>query len=292
MTYAYCKHNQIHIHRGRTGAEAGIGELKKKMMQFMSATRTPEFLWDYYAQYAAEIISLTASFLYTLHGRTPLEMVTRQTPDISEYLDFTWYEPLWHFEEAGFPDECHITGFWLGVAHRVGQALCYWILTESSNVIACTTVQLVTPDELHSLLIQERIQEFDEKVRTKLGHAMEITDDAHPKGNTFLQDVDEGIFKPVEPEAKMSEADEFDADTYDKYLVAQVLLPKGDLMMSGQVIRCKHDQNGDPIGHTNPNLILDTRVFEIQLPDGHVEDYAVNVIPECLYSQLDDEGFQ
>ncbi len=218
-------------------AEAGIGELNKKTMQFKSATRTLARLWDYCAQYAAEIISLTASDLYTLHGRTPLEMVTGQTPDISEYLDFSWYEPLWHYEEAGFPDERCIIGRWLGVAHRVGQALCYWILSESGAIIACTTVQKVTPDEQSSLLVQERIREFDERVRTKLGHAMEMTDDVHPMRNTYLQDVDDGIFDPIEPEAEMPEANEFDADTYDKYLSAQVLLPKGDLMLSGQVIR-------------------------------------------------------
>jgi hypothetical protein len=32
---------------------------------------------------------------------------------------------------------------WLGVAHRVGSNLCYWLLLESGKVIAHTTVQHV-----------------------------------------------------------------------------------------------------------------------------------------------------
>jgi hypothetical protein len=205
------------------------------MMQFMTATRTPAHLWDYCTQYAAEIISLTASNLYTLHGRTPLKMVTGQTPDISEYMDFGWYEPLWHYEQVGFPDEHRIIGLWLGVAHRIGQALCYWILTESGTVIARTTVQKLTSDELNNHLVQERIQEFYKKVRDKLGDTMEPID-VQPTANTYLQDIETGTFDPVKPEAKMPEADQFDTDTCDQYLGAQVLLPKGNFMKSGQVI--------------------------------------------------------
>ena len=36
-----------------------------------------------------------------LHGRTPLEEVTGKTPDISEYLDFGFYDYVWFRENAG-----------------------------------------------------------------------------------------------------------------------------------------------------------------------------------------------
>ena len=36
--------------------------------------------------------------------------------------------------------------------------------------------------------------------------------------------------------------------------------------------------------------ILDTRVYEVQFPDGHTEEYAANIIAESLYSTIDDEG--
>jgi hypothetical protein len=36
--------------------------------------------------------------------------------------------------------------------------------------------------------------------------------------------------------------------------------------------------------------VLDTRILEVQFPDGNVQEYAANVIAEHLYSQVDDKG--
>ena len=48
--------------------------------------------------------------------------------------------------------------------------------------------------------------------------------------------------------------------------------------------------NGNPIGLRNPNPILDTRNYEVELPDRSVETYAVNIIAESFMSNVDDEG--
>ena len=37
----------------------------------------------------------TASFEADLQGRTPLEALTGETPDISQYLDFGLYARIW-----------------------------------------------------------------------------------------------------------------------------------------------------------------------------------------------------
>jgi hypothetical protein len=58
------------------------------------------------------------------------------------------------------------------------------------------------------------------------------------------------------------------------------------------VIGRKRDADGNPIGQRNSNSVLDTRVYEVSFLDGHVEEYAANVIADCLYSQTDDEGNQ
>ena len=39
----------------------------------------------------------------------------------------------------------------------------------------------------------------------------------------------------------------------------------------------------------NANPILDTRVYEVEFPDEHVDEYAANVIAEHMYSQVDSE---
>jgi len=58
------------------------------------------------------------------------------------------------------------------------------------------------------------------------------------------------------------------------------------------VIHCKQAHDGFPIGKQNNNPILDMHVYEVQFPDGHMEEFAANVIAESLYSQIDDEGNQ
>jgi hypothetical protein len=41
---------------------------------------------------------MTASYAGCLKGRTPMEALTGKTPDISEYLDFGFYDLVWFKE--------------------------------------------------------------------------------------------------------------------------------------------------------------------------------------------------
>ncbi len=105
-------------------AEGSIREVKRHVQRFMARTHSPKCLWDFCAIYAAELRNRLALPLYQLHGRTPYEILTGNTPDISEYLEFEWYQPIWLFNPGVFPEQHRSIGRWLGVAHRVGQAMC------------------------------------------------------------------------------------------------------------------------------------------------------------------------
>ena len=75
-------------------------------------------------------------------GRTPWEVVTGSTPNILEWIEFDWYQPVWYHDPGDFlNNNLEHVGRWLGVSHRVGQALCYWILPSSGRPIARTTVR-------------------------------------------------------------------------------------------------------------------------------------------------------
>jgi hypothetical protein len=97
-------------------------------------------------------------------------------------------------------------------------------------------------------------------------------------------------FDPVEPEAAMPEAEEFTPEEFDKYIAAEVLLPKGDSMVLGRIINPKRDAHGNPIGVAHSNPIFDTHLYQVQFPRGQVEEYSANNIAHNLYSQLDSEG--
>ena len=91
-------------------AEINIRELKKHVQRIMGKTKTPKRLWDFCASYVAELHRLTAQPLYSLHGRTPYEMVTGNTPDISEYITFSWFQPIWYYDKTIFPEETNHIG--------------------------------------------------------------------------------------------------------------------------------------------------------------------------------------
>jgi hypothetical protein len=62
----------------------------------------------------------------------------------------------------------------------------------------------------------------------------------------FIVNEDDDIpYEPVEPESEMPEVDAFDALMYGQYISAEVLLLKGDISVSANVIGRKHDRDGN-----------------------------------------------
>jgi len=101
--------------------EVANRELKKTVMYWLHKTNTPRRLWDYCSIYQSDIRSLTAHPLFALDGRTPYELVTGNTPDISEYTDFDWYQTVWYLDqEASFPEDKRKLAKWLARTPNYG----------------------------------------------------------------------------------------------------------------------------------------------------------------------------
>ncbi|KAI2511653.1 Reverse transcriptase (RNA-dependent DNA polymerase) [Fragilaria crotonensis] len=79
-------------------------------------------------------------------------------------------------------------------------------------------------------------------------------------------------------------------ESYDEYLTAQVLLPQGGEAKKATVIGRKRDHDGRPIGQRHANPLLDSRLYEVEFPDGSTEAITANLIAENILSQVDDEG--
>jgi hypothetical protein len=135
-------------------AETVIREVKKRWFRQMVKRKVSKRLWDYGMVWVCEVMLLTSNSSFYLDGRTPMEQLTGETPDISKYLDFGFYDWIWYKDNAGL-GETHIRR-WLGVAHRVGNLMSYWIVTEAGRVIARTTVQRITNLELTTDEVKQR----------------------------------------------------------------------------------------------------------------------------------------
>ena len=107
-------------------AEGGIRELKRRFYRLIVKHGIPMRVWDFVLDYTVETMNLTVNYSRYSEGRVPLEIITGITPDISEYLDFTIYG--WVFYRTDGKLGNNEIGRWLGVSHRVGPVMTFWVL--------------------------------------------------------------------------------------------------------------------------------------------------------------------
>jgi hypothetical protein len=165
-----------------------------------------------------------------------------------------------------------------------------YILTQSAQVVSQTSVYPLSTEDRHSAAVNEKKRQYDERLATVLGPHVEgmIFDDDETADEPYVRYADD---EPVQ----LPDPDDVDdlgpkTDAFDKYISAKVLLPSGEDMLYGTVLRRKRDVNGNLIGRSHTNPILDTSVYEVLFQDGHVEAYNANLIAENVYARVDNEG--
>lgn len=287
----------------QNAAEKSVRIIKSRWKWLMVRKRVPKRLWDMAMVWVAQIYSRTASFN---DGRTGMERITGDTCDISEWVDFSFYDLCWYW---GHPDDDSNPkiGRWLGVSHRVGSAMCYWVLTHNAKILSRTTVQHVTATEASKDEIQAQSRDYHCSLDNFLGNEAYVTDldgfdafindDVPGEPNAMedwclpargleepplwdeVPDIDD-IIDQTTPESA--------ADTYHKYVGAEVCLPdaSGERKMAKVIKRLKTGNNNSDAR----NPWMDTSTYEVEFPDGHVEELDANIIAENMYSLVDSEG--
>ena len=276
--------------------EGVIREIRRKWYRVMIRKRVPKQFWDYGMRWVSETMSLTHSSAGSLEGNIPITNVTGETADISEYLDFGFYDQVWYKDNAGLsPFE---PARWLGVSHRTGRMMCYHVLTQRGTVISRSTVQRVTNLEKTTSEVKDTFLKFDATIRTKLkctGDKDYVGDKPDPEAWADLLDEDEDFreeFQKIYNDKNIPEADDYTPEVLDDtYLNMEVALPRdGEGPEFARVTKRLRDANGIPIGTANDNPILDTRIYEVEYIDGYKASLAANTIAENMFSQVDDEG--
>ena len=284
-------------------AEREIGELKKRWRNRMLKKKVPTRLWDYGLMYESNILNRIPR---GSQQRTGLEIVTGETPDISEWIDFEFYDRVWFYDrkKMEMDDTGRKLARWLGVAHRVGSDLCYWLLLPSGKVIARTTVQHVTREDLLNEDLRRQVEAFDRNVDERLNdQGFFIAQD--PDTTFFLQDEDDMydtgsvITTPTVGDygdmltPDTLEADDVDDEILDKYLNTELIFDMGTgAERRGRLIKLAKGTTGQSIGRGHANPLFDTREYVVEFTDGSTENYFANVIAENMYAQVDDEGRQ
>ena len=158
----------------------------------------------------------------------------------------------------------------------------YWILTKYGTVQSRTTVQKITNLERQTDEMKSAIQEFDTEISCRFNGAKPNPEDWSEylqHDPDFQEEFDNIANDPNVPEAD----DTFTPDVFgDTYLNMELAIPRGgdDGPEFAKVTKQLKDKDGLPIGTANDNPILDTRMYEVEYPDGHKALLATNAIAE------------
>ena len=122
----------------------------------------PRSLWCYGIPYHAEIMLIKALFAANLQGRTPLEALTGEMPDISQYLDFGFYDRVWFKKDVRL-GETKLARF-LGVSHQVRSLMSYQFFPVSGIPMSHTTLQRVTNLESQTEQFKKIFSIYDKRI--------------------------------------------------------------------------------------------------------------------------------
>ena len=216
----------------------------------------------------SETGNLAVSSSKYANGKTSIEIITSDTPDISEYIDFSFYDWVTYQSNTGL-GELSI-GRWLGVSHKVGQLMSYWVLTKYGKVISCTTVQQLSKLEQQASEWQDRMRQYDKSIETRIENVSNTVLNVNevPQWNRLATDEYHADFIKEYRERisddTIKDADILNAQDESAYMEVGISHgPDGDLV-NAVVKKRALDIDGMPIGTANKNPILNTRAYEVE----------------------------
>ena len=297
--------------------EDEIREVRKHYARIMALHRCPEAFWDFCMEY---VIAVRQFLVRRAAGdRPPLETITGETPDTSEFMDFDFYQWIKYRDSTMDKDSPIKLGRWLGVAHDVGTPLTYWVLKDNGQVIARSTVRPLLDDEIGDEVERTQRDEFDKMVKEKYGDYDPTTitvfdndelceytgnNENGDNGDNEIGDVNAQGVGDAHTTTKTGDIDNGDKNNRDHvkrndsihgpdpFKGAEIYLPHGDRNEIAKVIGRKRDRDGNFIGRAHHNQRLDSRIFVVRFPDGDEKDVSYNVLAQHLFSQVDAEGNQ
>jgi hypothetical protein len=180
------------------------------------------------------IQSSIAHNIFALNDNVPNTAVLGDTTDISHLCKFAWYDWVWYLDPVDFPEDKRKLGCWLGPAHNIGDALCACILGRNSQIISRTTYSPLSTSDLNSQQVK-LLQESFEK------NACFVMNKDDCVKNTHVFEVEPSEFETyldnyTGDQETMRQADKYNHKAFNKYINAEVVIPKHDHIGAGQII--------------------------------------------------------
>jgi hypothetical protein len=131
-----------------------------------------------------------------------------------------------------------VLGCDLGLAIDIGPAMTRKVIVAYGKVVYRSTVRLLSPNKMTDKTMMKEREKFNESIEMVLDDLFKYKDfSIDPE----LESLGTPLFEPYEDDkggqipAPCDDNDEADPDTYDQYVDAEVVIPKGDAMMNAKV---------------------------------------------------------
>jgi hypothetical protein len=110
-------------HQHQNYAERHYATMKSRVNVIMNRTGAPGYTWLLCLQYVAYLYNHIS--VHSLEWRTPLQLLTGETTDISIMLHFTFWEEVYYSKyNSNFPsDTTEEAGYFVGFAVNVGDCI-------------------------------------------------------------------------------------------------------------------------------------------------------------------------
>jgi hypothetical protein len=128
-------------HQNQNFSENRYATIKVATNRALNRSGSPAPLWLLALAYVCLLLNHMASI--ALGWVPPNQSLTGQTQDISKFLHFSFYEPVYyHPYSDAFPSASNEEkGWWVGIATTVGDALTYMIQTKTNKAIYLSDIR-------------------------------------------------------------------------------------------------------------------------------------------------------
>src|SRR5210317_871188 len=174
-------------HPNENPAEAlGVNLHKRGVEVLMNRTGADDRVWLWAYMYFSDINNICATPI--LGWKTPISVHHGYTPDISAYLLYQFWEPIYFKIDEKSPSTKELEGRWLGVSKTVGDILTYDILSLTSmKVIQRSAIRSADPKKT-SIINKQIINDLDNDEELLVEEDEEAPEDpSHP------------VSKPIKP---------------------------------------------------------------------------------------------
>ena len=200
-------------------AEPSGGVMKRAIRYLMRKTNTPVRLWDYCWEYHSGLKCFVASPNLHLQGSTPYEKIHGRMPNITEYIQYQWFEWVWYSDVESSDDED--LGRWLGPALHAGRGHTSYILKRNGEVITRSSLRPMKEGEIDSPETKRRCEDFTKEMESHIGNYVAGTFKNHenygddPYENMFEEDeMDDEDISPQEVDENGNPILRIDVDNF------------------------------------------------------------------------------